>query len=174
MYCLHWDINLCFVCFSLIIVQGNFEKKNATLLCATSFFHPVFSSIPFLSFLFFFFKISLLGYLLVGSSPSPLITLCAFLLLVYIWIVYHLLHFFLSLLCLPFFRPQGSPPLRCLTSWSGWAWSPSRWSGCPSSTGWPQQNPQNTRPNATSANSVPSRASGRHGCVIGTGRLLVF
>lgn len=172
MYCLHWDTNLCFVCFSLIIVQGNFEKKNAILLCATSF-SPcfLFSSFPFFSF---FLKISLLGYLLVGSSPSPLITLCAFLLLVYIWIVYHLLHFFLSLLYLPFFRPQGSLPLRCLTSWSGWAWSPSQWSGCPSSTGWPQQNPQNTRPNATSANSVPLRASGRHGCVVVTGRLLVF
>lgn len=137
------------------------------------FFSPcfLFNSFPFF---FLFLKISLLGYLLVGSSPSPLITSCAFLLLIYIWIVYHLLHFFLSLLCLPFFRPQGSLPLRCLTSWSGWAWSPSRWSGCPSSTGWPQQNPQNTRPNATSANSVPSRASGRHGCVVGAGRLLFF
>lgn len=111
MYRLHWDINLCFVCFSLIIVQGNFEKKNATLLCAASFF--TLFSLQFLSFLFFLFlKISLLGYLLVGSSPSPLITLCAFLLLVYIWIVYHLLHFFLSLLC-PSVFPFSGPREAC-------------------------------------------------------------
>lgn len=61
MYSLHWDIHLCFVCFSLIIVRGNFEKKNATLLCATSF-STLFSLEFFLSF--FFLKISLLGYLL--------------------------------------------------------------------------------------------------------------
>ena len=59
-------------------------------------------------------------------------------------------------------RPQANLPSRCLTSWSGWAWSPSRWFGCLSSTGWLLQSRQSTRPNATSANSVPSRASGRY------------
>lgn len=59
-------------------------------------------------------------------------------------------------------RPQGNLPLRCLTSWSGWAWSLSRWFGCLSSTVWPLQSRPSTKPNATFANSVPSRASG--GC----------
>lgn len=109
----------------------------------------------------FFNNISLLEHLLKGSAPSPLITLCTFP-VVGLYLDCLPSPALLSSLPSSFSRPQGNLPLRCLTSWSGWAWSPSQWFGCLSSTVWLLQSRQSTRPNATSANSVPSRASGRH------------
>ncbi len=42
------------------------------------------------------------------------------------------------------------------TSWTGWRWSHSRWSGYPSCTAWPPPRPPNTKPNATFAKNSPS------------------
>lgn len=66
----------------------------------------------------------------------------------------------LPLLCS---RLLGNPPSSCLTSWNGWALSPSQWFGCLSSTVWLLLSQPSTRPNAISANNVPSGDSGRCG-----------
>lgn len=59
-----------------------------------------------------------------------------------------------------FSRPTTNPSWRRPRSWTGCAWSPSRWCGCLSCTAWPLQRPPSTKPSVTSARSVPSQDSG--------------
>ena len=47
------------------------------------------------------------------------------------------------------------------TFWTGWRWSHSLWSGCPSCTAWPQPKPPNTKPNVTFVKNVPSSDLGK-------------
>lgn len=135
--------------------------KRKCLRCPTSL-----SLFPFIAFIFYSFL-----FLKERLSPSLLIMCpCLPVSCLYLDCLPQR-----ALLCLPSppssLRPQGSLLLRCPTSWSGWAWSPSLWSGCRSCTEWRRRNPRSTRPNVTSANSVRSKVSGRRRCVVSTHRL---
>lgn len=57
-------------------------------------------------------------------------------------------------------RPTTNLNWKPPCSWTGCAWNPSRWCGCPSSTAWPLPRPPSTRPSATSARNAPSSGSG--------------